>query len=201
MPETTPKQAMEVALMRSLVALDNHIPVKGIGRTPGMKCIIGLLVDWEALAAMEITPELEKGYLTLLASGEAAGERIGCDGGQLNTDEPGFQVWERKLRDKFNSLSEVDKATWRETVFPMLKDAAMERLRKMPPEKKAAIRAQILLNAGIDPDSHPDEILANLYQGRKAGDPAAIKQWESLVRQGVAYEEEDGSMWMKKVEE
>jgi hypothetical protein len=96
---TTPEQALQVALMRAVIAHEYHIPVKGIGRTPGMKCITGLLVDWEALAAMEITPELVKGFLMLLASGETAGRRLGCDGGELNTDEPGYQIWMKKLED------------------------------------------------------------------------------------------------------
>lgn len=96
---TTPEQALQAALMRAVIAHECNIPVKGIGRTPGMKCMTGLLVDWNALAAMEITPELFKGFLTLMASGEAAGQELGCDGGQLNTDEPGYQVWMKKIED------------------------------------------------------------------------------------------------------
>ena len=96
---TTPEQAMIAALMRAAVARQFNIPIKGIGRTPGMQCITGLLVDWEALAAMEITPELFEGVMTLFASGEVAGQKLGCDGGQLNTDEPGYKVWEKKIKD------------------------------------------------------------------------------------------------------
>ena len=95
---TSPEQAL-ATLMRSVIAHNYHIPTKGIGRTPGMKCSTGLLVDWEALAAMEITPELVKGYLTLLASGDVVGRELGCDGGQLNTDEPGYQIWMKKIKD------------------------------------------------------------------------------------------------------
>ena len=44
MAEATPEQALQIALMRAMVANKHHIPLRGIGKTPGMKCA-GLLVD------------------------------------------------------------------------------------------------------------------------------------------------------------
>jgi hypothetical protein len=112
MAEATPEQALQIALMRAMVANKHHIPLRGIGKTPGMKCA-GLLVDWEALAAMEVTPDLFTGYLHLLTSGHAAGKRLGCDEEPLNTDGPGFQAWERKLHD----LPESKKAEMRAHIY------------------------------------------------------------------------------------
>jgi hypothetical protein len=48
---------------------------------------------------MEITPELFKGFLAVMVSGEVAAREQGCDGGQLNTDEPGYQIWMKKIMD------------------------------------------------------------------------------------------------------
>ncbi len=50
--EDDPKvKAVQQALLRAIVAIERNIPVKGIGRTVGMKGLTGLLVDWDALAA------------------------------------------------------------------------------------------------------------------------------------------------------
>lgn len=96
---TTRVQALQVAFMRGVVAREYHIPTKGIGPIPGMKHP-GLLVDWERLAVMEITPELHDGFLALLASGEAIGRELGCDVEPLYTDEPAFQILLKKINDR-----------------------------------------------------------------------------------------------------
>jgi hypothetical protein len=92
------KQFRELCLAKALVAHKLNIPLKGISSE-------GLLIDWDALLAMEITPDLICRYLTVLAApGKTA-------------DDPRCEAF----LEKTEKLPEAKKKEFRELLAQRLK--------------------------------------------------------------------------------